>query len=647
MESYDDYGHIDVFNNLSNPEHALQSVDAVLLSHAQNIFMYEQDCGAPSSKHDLVASSPSDNIFEFPNPEEMAQLGCSPLIDNCWPETPLLAGSLDGSLNDSGVCFSWELTADEEEALCKSSTGGSFGSAPTLAELNLKDSQSTDAGMSLKRKGDSVQETPLSPPISKVLSGQQEMSLSPQSWKRVKTEVAEMANVESTKSLARLSSQRHDAPKKSSRISKPSRLSLSKSNRTKSEASRNSAKAEKLSKQPMGKMKPSKIDFTELLLKSYNSRRNDSIPSPTKEMTRSEFIARTPNPFGNRRFLGINALLKSGKRPHHHHTTLPKVVSSHKPRGRMVQQKSRTRTKVRPVRPQAVKKKTPRHVFSLDGGDDSSQDRLWKDLQEFMYNTQTKNSKKDTPNRTILSDPDVKSESSKSSRTNVSSDPGFDSHDEGLGSENEDHDDFASDEEDDDIPDDISDLSDDHGLPSTSTKPRDPSRSFQGSSQSGRRRFKTRRSEYDDFTPNPRKLLHIGHELNKLNIAISELTPGSEASNDEKNQTRREKNKLASRACRLKKKAQHEANKVKLWGLVEEAKQLKVVLKAMREDMASRIDKPKVHWDYCLGAKLDHMIKTSLGHMVAGHTSEFVNSVLEKTAKGIPLSSLKLTGMKA
>ena len=34
--------------------------------------------------------------------------------------------------------------------------------------------------------------------------------------------------------------------------------------------------------------------------------------------------------------------------------------------------------------------------------------------------------------------------------------------------------------------------------------------------------------------------------------------------------SRKEKNKLASRACRLKKKAQHEANKIKLSGLEDE-----------------------------------------------------------------------------
>ena len=38
--------------------------------------------------------------------------------------------------------------------------------------------------------------------------------------------------------------------------------------------------------------------------------------------------------------------------------------------------------------------------------------------------------------------------------------------------------------------------------------------------------------------------------------------------------SRKDKNKLASRACRLKKKAQHEANKIKLSGLEDEHSKL-------------------------------------------------------------------------
>lgn len=43
-----------------------------------------------------------------------------------------------------------------------------------------------------------------------------------------------------------------------------------------------------------------------------------------------------------------------------------------------------------------------------------------------------------------------------------------------------------------------------------------------------------------------------------------------DSNNHEKVNLKREKNKIASRACRLKKKAQHEANKLKLYGLNQE-----------------------------------------------------------------------------
>ena len=60
-------------------------------------------------------------------------------------------------------------------------------------------------------------------------------------------------------------------------------------------------------------------------------------------------------------------------------------------------------------------------------------------------------------------------------------------------------------------------------------------------------RTKSRRSEYDDMTPNPRKLLHIGNELRKLNKIISDMAPVSELSGSARNRCRKEKNKLASR----------------------------------------------------------------------------------------------------
>lgn len=72
------------------------------------------------------------------------------------------------------------------------------------------------------------------------------------------------------------------------------------------------------------------------------------------------------------------------------------------------------------------------------------------------------------------------------------------------------------------------------------------------------------------MTPNPRKLHSIGKELDKLGRTINDMTPVSELPFNVRPKSRKEKNKLASRACRLKKKAQHEANKIKLFGLETE-----------------------------------------------------------------------------
>lgn len=61
-----------------------------------------------------------------------------------------------------------------------------------------------------------------------------------------------------------------------------------------------------------------------------------------------------------------------------------------------------------------------------------------------------------------------------------------------------------------------------------------------------------------------------GKELRKLSLLISEMSPSVEMSAAVRARTLREKNKFASRVCRLKKKAQHEANKIKLHGLDQE-----------------------------------------------------------------------------
>ena len=69
-----------------------------------------------------------------------------------------------------------------------------------------------------------------------------------------------------------------------------------------------------------------------------------------------------------------------------------------------------------------------------------------------------------------------------------------------------------------------------------------------------------------DTDANPRRLLQIGDELQQLTSVVN-AAPGTTA---DSSLSAREKNKYASRICRLKRKAQHEANKIKLQGLEQE-----------------------------------------------------------------------------
>ena len=58
---------------------------------------------------------------------------------------------------------------------------------------------------------------------------------------------------------------------------------------------------------------------------------------------------------------------------------------------------------------------------------------------------------------------------------------------------------------------------------------------------------KGRRGEHDDLSPNPRKLLEISRELDRLNRIIGDLKPIHQLPQNARNKSRKEKNKLASR----------------------------------------------------------------------------------------------------
>lgn len=189
-----------------------------------------------------------------------------------------------------------------------------------------------------------------------------------------------------------------------------------------------------------------------------------------------------------------------------------------------------------------------------------------------------------------------------------------------------------------------------------------PMCSMQGIKHSG----KARRGDGNDLTPNPRKLVSIGRELEKLNKVINDMTPVSELPFNVRPKSRKEKNKLASRACRLKKKAQHEANKIKLYGLQHEHRGLMSTIDEARKSLVNKIDSRQSSHSTGEGSgggtgrmsgnmalspggyysqptpgpssphvnDIDSIHRSKKSANIAGNTTMFVNKVIENTKGG-------------
>ncbi|XP_030035448.2 uncharacterized protein LOC115451302 [Manduca sexta] len=155
-----------------------------------------------------------------------------------------------------------------------------------------------------------------------------------------------------------------------------------------------------------------------------------------------------------------------------------------------------------------------------------------------------------------------------------------------------------------------------------------PSCSVRGIKHSG----KARKGDGNDLTPNPRKLYLIGKELDNLGKVINDMIPVSELPFNIRPKTRKEKNKLASRACRLKKKAQHEANKIKLHGLEQEHKRLLHGIKQMKHIISNRMTNSQNDVDW--NSHINNVVKTATEVNIAGKTSEFVNKILDNVKSG-------------
>ncbi|KAH9504000.1 hypothetical protein Btru_067519 [Bulinus truncatus] len=151
---------------------------------------------------------------------------------------------------------------------------------------------------------------------------------------------------------------------------------------------------------------------------------------------------------------------------------------------------------------------------------------------------------------------------------------------------------------------------------------------------------KARKGDGNEITPNPKKLFMIGHQLMKLNRQINACQLGADVPTAKRNESRKEKNKLASRACRLKKKAQHEANKIKLYGLEQEHGQLNQVLHAIWPKIQERakfiLDQSKISslTSKSLTGLMEAAIAQTIKDRIAGNTTEYVNSVILKVESG-------------
>ncbi|KAH0555607.1 uncharacterized protein LOC123263040 [Cotesia glomerata] len=175
-------------------------------------------------------------------------------------------------------------------------------------------------------------------------------------------------------------------------------------------------------------------------------------------------------------------------------------------------------------------------------------------------------------------------------------------------------------------------LEDPHVLNQATDPVFSPSCSLRGIKHSG----KARKGDGNDLTPNPRKLYIIGKELDKLSRIINDMTPVSELPFPARPKTRKEKNKLASRACRLKKKAQHEANKIKLHGLEIEHKRLINGIAQIKTILAVKLTEQSSEKQEELTRQMDKICKSSTKIRIANHSTEFVNKILDKIKSGVP-----------
>lgn len=145
-----------------------------------------------------------------------------------------------------------------------------------------------------------------------------------------------------------------------------------------------------------------------------------------------------------------------------------------------------------------------------------------------------------------------------------------------------------------------------------------------------------RQNRKGSFQPDAVRLLSIGSRIERLENKHKMLAANNSKM---KKNIGKEKNKIASRVCRLRRKAQHESNKIKLQGLDKEHGQLMQVCVSLLLVMDCFFNQMSqgngAQWTSNLTDYLKTFISKYLSFMVAGHTVAYVNKELATAAEKI------------
>ncbi|EDV20035.1 uncharacterized protein TRIADDRAFT_61467 [Trichoplax adhaerens] len=143
-----------------------------------------------------------------------------------------------------------------------------------------------------------------------------------------------------------------------------------------------------------------------------------------------------------------------------------------------------------------------------------------------------------------------------------------------------------------------------------------------------------RPSRHNDWTPNPQKLIKAGQDLNKLLSIMNNLTQKDVMNPGFQSQIRREKNKIASRICRLKKKQAYESNKIKLHGLEKEHDNISNILRTLKSELLNYQMNPPLASNLTWN-KIITDIEQSCNPIsnVAGRSSDYVREILRQVVQ--------------